>query len=200
MMNWNKAVILWIAVTTDWADGEKRFSDRVFLMKEEKWVQEMLWFCKNNQKVIWSSVESFSWWVSESVLIKVIKYEMCVFLCVLNWLPEVKLSEAVIWTEARRRSAGSRVTEARRSRWKKRKGELIGADYTELKTSVSFPGGILIAPGGPSYRPRAVINTTPAIKRTERHREQLLLDGPGCRNRTGGSSPTWSHSERRFIK
>ena len=47
---------------------------------------------------------------------------MCVFVCVLNRFPEVKLSEAVVWTEARRRSAGSRVTEARRSRWKNGKG------------------------------------------------------------------------------
>lgn len=171
--------------------------DRVFLMKEEKWVQEMLWFCKNNQKVIWSSVESFSWWVSESVLIKVIKYEMCVFLCVKLWSQTFRGCNLDWSPQEERRQPGDRGEEVP---LEKRKGELIGADYTELKTSVSFPGGILIAPGGPSYRPRAVINTTPAIKRTERHREQLLLDGPGCRNRTGGSSPTWSHSERRFIK
>ena len=84
----------------------------------------------------------------------------------------------------------------------KRKGELIAADYTELKTSGSFPGGILIAPGGAAYRPRAVINTTPAIKRTERHREQLLLAGPGRAGpgRAAGSNPTWSHCERRLIK
>lgn len=62
----------------------------------------------------------------------------------------------------------------------KRKGELIGADYSELKTSASFPGGILIAPGGPAYRPRAVINTTPAIKRTEGHRGRPAAAG-GCR-------------------
>lgn len=120
--------------------------DRVFLMKEEKWVKEMLWFCENNQKVIWSSVESFSWWVSESVLIKVIKYEMCVFLCVKLWSQTFRGCNLDRSPQEERRQPGDRGEEVPLEKTER------GADRSRLhraKNVSQFSWRNLNCPGGP---------------------------------------------------